>query len=488
MIAKPLRMIESMERRKQVDERRGTQVANQIGRTWAEMCSVAVAFTRESIAGVCLAVLLAVVSAESVQGAEAPVTIDAAASCATAECHSAMTTSRHIHAPVAKGQCDACHEPTESGKHSFKSIEDVPGQCNSCHDKVTTGANIHAPAADDCLNCHDPHTSKVASMLKSDTEKDLCFACHDESILDNEYQHGPAAAGACSICHDPHSSTEDKLLKAKGKDLCGMCHMQMVEEMAASKYIHGPVQEDCSLCHDPHSGPNPGMLQGKKGRFCTSCHAEIGEASENSKVNHAPVASEDGCLSCHVGHASNTAALLKRPQTELCLGCHDGSLKGENEDMQDMKTLFVTNPQKHGPIREGGCTGCHQPHGSKTFRLLTKEYPAKFYSPFDPENYDLCFTCHEKTLVTERYTKTLTGFRDGDVNMHFLHVNKETRGRTCRACHEVHASSQPVHMRESVPYGSWSMPINYKKTATGGSCLPGCHKELNYDRDKTVQQ
>jgi hypothetical protein len=30
------------------------------------------------------------------------------------------------------------------------------------------------------------------------------------------------------------------------------------------------------------------------------------------------------------------------------------------------------------------------------------------------------------------------------------------------------------------------MPINYKQTETGGSCAPGCHGTLGYDRDKPL--
>jgi len=66
-------------------------------------------------------------------------------------------------------------------------------------------------------------------------------------------------------------------------------------------------------------------------------------------------------------------------------------------------------------------------------------------------------------------------------------VNKADRGRNCRACHETHASADPRHIRESVPYGNWKMPLNYKMTNTGGSCAPGCHKAFTYDRENPVQ-
>jgi hypothetical protein len=77
----------------------------------------------------------------------------------------------------------------------------------------------------------------------------------------------------------------------------------------------------------------------------------------------------------------------------------------------------------------------------------------------------------------------LTRFRNGEVNLHWLHVNRE-KGRTCRACHEVHASKNPFHIRDAVPFGSkgWLIEIKFKQTTNGGSCSPGCHSDKTYDR------
>ena len=68
--------------------------------------------------------------------------------------------------------------------------------------------------------------------------------------------------------------------------------------------------------------------------------------------------------------------------------------------------------------------------------------------------------------------------------MHYLHVNKEVKGRSCKACHEPHASSQMKHIRESVPFGSvnWELPVTYTKTDDGGSCVVGCHAPKEYNR------
>jgi hypothetical protein len=113
------------------------------------------------------------------------------------------------------------------------------------------------------------------------------------------------------------------------------------------------------------------------------------------------------------------------------------------------------------------------------------------FFPIDPfgfalEKYDLCFTCHEKQLVTTEKTTGLTKFRNGTTNLHFVHVNKSDKGRSCRACHTTHASANAHQIRDSVPFGSWQMPINYKAVESGGSCSPGCHKAYSYDRVKAV--
>jgi len=66
-------------------------------------------------------------------------------------------------------------------------------------------------------------------------------------------------------------------------------------------------------------------------------------------------------------------------------------------------------------------------------------------------------------------------------------VNQESKGRTCRACHEIHSISREKTIRDSVPFGDWMIQTGYTKTATGGSCTPGCHQHLSYDRQNPVK-
>ncbi len=125
--------------------------------------------------------------------------------------------------------------------------------------------------------------------------------------------------------------------------------------------------------------------------------------------------------------------------------------------------------------------------GVFTANATKKYFPKEFYKPYATESYAICFDCHNKDIALDKVTTKLTNFRNGDVNMHFLHVNKE-KGRSCKACHEVHAGSQEKHIRKEVPFGgSWKLPINFTKASNGGTCVVGCHKPKTYDRVSPVK-
>lgn len=427
--------------------------------------------------------LTGLLTAATSQGAGVPKSIDPKASCTTGDCHAAVKNQARAHGPVSSDACQECHAP-KGEQHAFEPIKDIPALCSQCHESVTKEANVHPPAQGDCLTCHSPHGGKAAGFLASADQKTLCFGCHEDSIMKGQSQHGPAAVGACTVCHNPHSSAQKKLLRSAGNDLCSSCHEDLMKEMTTGANIHAPVTKGCASCHNPHSGASPKMLPASIQELCASCHEKQSKAAKEAAVPHAPAKAERGCVDCHSPHGSKNPSLLKMGQTDLCLSCHNKPIEVGGKKLADMKSLLETNKEWHGPIREGGCTGCHEPHGGANFRLLKEPFPASFYSPYKTENYALCFSCHESTVAAEELTKTLTGFRDGDRNLHFLHVNKSDRGRTCRACHEVHASTHPRHIRDSVPYGNWDLPINFEQTENGGSCLPGCHGSKIYDRNK----
>jgi predicted CXXCH cytochrome family protein len=417
--------------------------------------------------------------------------------CTDGGCHAKETNYKVLHGPTALGSCDSCHTYVSEEKHSFKLKDQGEALCNFCHVDKMHGKVTHKPVADGkCLDCHNPHGGTDRKVLRGETMADLCMKCHEDVTKKRSHLHGPVAAGSCAACHNAHQSELPKLLVAQGRALCVSCHDQMDKDLKMAKFIHKPVGEDCQKCHEVHASNYTMQLKESPLALCTGCHKDVKQLAEAAPHKHSAITTGDACLQCHTAHGSQLAKLMKDQPVKACMTCHDKKIEvasaadnGNGIDHVVPAMTALVNPKldRHGPIRDGTCSGCHTVHGGTEPKLLAKAYPQSFYTPFAVEKYDLCFSCHDKQLVLTKDTKGLTNFRNGEDNLHFLHVNRDTKGRTCRACHETHASEHSFHIRESVPFGKWELPVGFKPTKSGGSCAPGCHKEKAYDRDHPVE-
>jgi predicted CXXCH cytochrome family protein len=392
-------------------------------------------------------------------------------SCVTAQCHATLLTAKTVH--PATDDCGSCHESVatphpQKGKTTFKLTQEPPALCYNCHDPYGKKGVVHPPVKEGmCTTCHDPHASNQPKLLAQPV-KDLCESCHAEKTQ-FKYAHGPVAAGGCTECHTPHESDAKSLLPKPGEEwLCFNCHAD-IQELLKNKNVHPALTGGCTSCHNPHGAAHPKLLAEEGATLCFQCHDSIGEKVQKSPVVHAAVKEGKGCASCHSPHASANAKLLLKPEKETCLGCH--------------KTLITkTMTTFHGPINAGKCTPCHDPHGGQHPKLLVKEFSPDPYVPYTDTAYALCFGCHNRDLLQYPDTSFATGFRDGERNLHYLHVNNKQKGRSCKLCHALHGGSSPKMIAENVPFGTWSLPLKFVKTETGGSCSPGCHRPQSYDR------
>ena len=232
--------------------------------------------------------------------------------------------------------------------------------------------------------------------------------------------------------------------------------------------VHPAVTEGCTNCHNPHTGKAPAMLPAKGIAFCAECHADIGRIATDAQVKHG--AMEDGCTACHDPHGNGNLKMFLAPAEGFCITCHDAI--GEQ---------VATAKSQHQPVAEGVCWGCHNPHGSDYFRMLKASYPEPFYTGFDEDDYQLCFMCHDSRTFLYQRTSELTLFRNGDRNLHFLHVNKASKGRVCKTCHGVHGADQKKLVKSKIPgFGRWEIPIYIEESDVGTTCTVGCHKPKTY--------
>jgi len=398
------------------------------------------------------------------------------ASCVTAECHAKFTHASQIHRPIAEKACDSCHGD-DIGGHKYPLKRGKTETCTFCHSVAGTATHQHAPLKDGCASCHDPHVSQTKFLLKADSVEQLCVSCHKDKPQLMKFAHEPFAKGQCTLCHEPHQSANAKLLRGgAGNDHCFACHKSMKAEFANARSVHKPAQEACITCHNPHSSEFAHELKKPVQETCltSGCHDDVKQHMAAAPVKHAAMTGEKSCSSCHDPHASpGQDHLLADRADNVCVTCH-----------KEMKQTLASAQFLHGPVRVGNCSACHDAHGGKFAGLLDRSFPQTFYTRFDVKKYDLCFTCHEANVVLTSKTTSLTNFRNGNVNLHFVHVNRDDKGRSCKTCHELHGSNLPNHMASNVPFegSKWAMPIAYEKSDRGGSCTPGCHTTKAYDR------
>ena len=403
---------------------------------------------------------------------------------------------REIEADEVREEEKPTHNKARAKKAKLMKLEDLPTKFKPLkkylHEPFKMGA---------CQICHVPNINKPGALIRKNI-KDICYECH-KTRYTKKFDHRPVKDGKCMDCHDPHQSNTKRLLKADSvNELCMKCHdrKSTFEGKAKKQFInmnlsvkHEPiVEKNCLECHDAHTADYKMLLSlDAKMDLCLDCHDDVAEKVKHSEYKHGGVnTSKRRCLECHDAHATKHKKLLRKDQVTTCLSCHDKEVEADEDGgmLLNMKKHLKENPNWHGPIKdvakEGGCIACHDPHGSNNFSILRKSFTKNFYDNFDNKEF-FCFKCHEQKKVTKQYILAkdhkITSFRDGEVNLHYLHVN-DRKGRSCRACHDEHASKYNHLIRDYTDFNGIKFPLRFIESDNGGSCAPACHKKFEYDR------
>ncbi|MCK4919956.1 MAG: cytochrome c3 family protein [Bacteroidales bacterium] len=397
------------------------------------------------------------------------------------DCHDTYIQHEVMHA-VAADDCETCHMSTGSehpqdGVKGFDLGDEMPALCFMCHEEHTK-ENVHAVSTE-CLMCHSPHGSANKSLLLSSPQSILCAECHDMSLVEKRVKHEPLADGNCTSCHHPHQSDYSQLLKAEKPQLCFNCHVSVQMETGLEN-IHPPLDDECANCHNVHSTVDDKLLIQKMPDLCYNCH-DMQTTIEEAPVDHKVVSDGKGCSNCHSPHASDQRSFLLDTEKELCLSCHSKTIETEDKTLSNIGQTLKKGNYIHGVIEGDGCIVCHNPHSSDKSLLLNGAFPSEEYVAATAENFDICFMCHDSQLMTVEFSEYTTNFRNGDQNMHYLHINGN-KGRNCNLCHNVHGSAYEHLIADKVMFGKWEMPMEYKLLENGGSCKTGCHAEKKYIR------
>ena len=400
------------------------------------------------------------------------------------DCHAKVMENANKHIPASK-KCEICHKPNGKthpveGVKGFTLVEAVPDLCYQCHDAKNDQKNVHTPVAGGkCLGCHNPHSSANEALLKY-PKATLCQECHDIDMSGKKSQHKAVTDGNCMACHDAHQSNFRKQLKSESPELCTPCHEKQ-KAMLGSKTVHPPFSKNCLICHSGHNSDTLSLLKQSAPRLCYDCHDDVKASVQETAYPHIAIRIRKTCLNCHSPHASDEKKLLIEDEAKTCTSCHNKSVTLDDKPTVNMKLLLQNSTFTHGELSKKGCSGCHMPHGSANRFRLSGEYAEGIFTSPNKETFLICFNCHKSELLLAQTTETATHFRNGNQNLHYLHI-QGSKTRNCNTCHSVHGALNSKLIAEKVPFGKWEMPIRFRILEKGGSCTPGCHSEKTYQR------
>jgi predicted CXXCH cytochrome family protein len=268
-----------------------------------------------------------------------------------------------------------------------------------------------------------------------------------------------------------------------GNEDCIKCHSDLVK----NTYVHPELATMCDVCHTPTGKEHPknkvnGFTHSEKlPVLCYNCHTDFQEKVEKYPYVHGSVKDSVSCVNCHNPHSSPFKKLILDSTNDLCLKCHDRTIKSDSVRIRNINQVLSKAKSIHPPVEQGGCVNCHNPHFSEKRALLIGNFPSGQYVKATTDIFELCFMCHDTDILDAKKTETGTNFRNGKTNLHFVHINGD-KGRNCTMCHDVQGSANEKLIMDRLKFGNFEMKIKFTPSEKGGSCLTACHGEKKYNR------
>ena len=319
--------------------------------------------------------------------------------------------------------CLACHGGQPGGS-VYNVMSNQPGQYGpnysaaSVHD-VGLHVAIGGYTFDlTCAGCHDPHNTQNARLLQDK----IVFSGHSSVYIqtvravvsrgDGVTNYASGWNSYCIVCHTSMAQTGGQSPYRRHPNGVRLSDYATDYSTYANTFsnVEVPLESgyvSCISCHFTHGSPKPSLLRfgnatTPTNRQCLKCHGQ-GSYMQGGPGSHGGfIGNKGNCSDCHNMHSLANKRLLK-DQTEsvLCLACHgvDGVTKfnvwivytslrnytglrgtggtfGRYSELRGgtAHSMHAINdeatPAPGGITTQHRCGSCHNPHGSKNYRVL----------------------------------------------------------------------------------------------------------------------
>jgi predicted CXXCH cytochrome family protein len=399
-------------------------------------------------------------------------------------------------------QCTACHDPHNDQYGNFLAMDNTSSAlCLTCHSIINWPTSAHALSG-------QPLPSAMVNLMRTPSSSPKTKSAKILTV----------AGAACASCHVPHAagSKEELTRFAAPEKNCVYCHSSdgpgqnvmldfnkiSVHPIYLNSESHTP-QEDpvnppqrhvtCVDCHNPHAANN---AAGDKARLSgvTTVTASgkmplsgaltgVTGVTTGGTVTRNIQQEYELCFRCHGDSAARGPARVSRQvvQTDTRRQFNPGNLSFHPLEAVGRNPVVPSLIQPLTPSSWVSCGDCHNndqgpgnggsgasgPHGSAYVPLLERQLLLTDSTPYNPDNFALCYKCHSPMVVDSNANSSWA--------YHRQHL--ETYRAACTTCHDSHGTTQPHLINFNTLY---VMPYNgvVRYTSTGanhGTCTLTCH-------------
>lgn len=375
-------------------------------------------------------------------------------------------------------QCTSCHDPHNNQFGMFLVKDNVASAlCRDCHtpNQWATAAHATSPAtwngnaqnpwphttgttvaANACENCHRPHNAGIKPhLLNFPTEEQNCYSCHSGTVAARNIasEFSKASVHPITQTSGVHQPTENA--------------------------IDSPRHVECADCHNPHAARSAAATV----PAATGALAGVRGVNSAGGVVQSLQNEYELCFRCHGDSANRGPARVTRQfvQTNtrqefnpVNVSFHPVVAAGKNSSVPSLISPWSTA----GLVYCGDChnsdqgigaggAGPNGPHGSAYTPLLERQLLLTDNTPYNADNFALCFKCHNSTVVDSEQT---TSWKPHKKHIEEFHA-------ACTTCHDSHAATQPHLINFNTAYVQpYNGVINYTSTGLNqGNCTLSCH-------------